>query len=194
MFMKSMLFALLFNPVLAQNENIGQEPIVISNAPEHFARDIFVGPDNEMPTNGRWIMSLEPTTVQSGEPSIPKNLSEAFHEMEHALPHWYQVALRRSSGEFECFVSINNFDVNLFVMDWFWVNWRLEEPDSELRNVLEGMGAENRYQMLFGLHDGFCYYLKYGEEKAMEMLTASADEDDKERLIPPLESSGCDKH
>lgn len=192
MFLRSLLLAVLCGPAMAQGGNIDQEPLVISNEPKYIARLIFTGSDHAMPTDGRFKLSIAPT-IKDGNILIPATISEAFREMERALPHWYQAALITSRGDFECFVSVNNVDLNFIVMSWLWVNWRLEEPDSELRIALENMGAEHRDQVLSGIHDGFCFYLKYGEEKAMELLTAPADEDEEERVLLPLESTGCEE-
>lgn len=175
----------------AAEASADQDRLTISNAPEHIAQYIFVGPDREMPISTQFNLSIEPTTRED-DIWIPETLSEAFTEMENALPHWYQVALITSGGDFECSVSVNNVDLNLITMNWLWINWRLAEPESELRKTLENMGAENRDQVLFGLHDGFCYYLKYGEEKAMELLTSPDSEEWQEREYPPLGSSKND--
>jgi hypothetical protein len=42
--------------------------------------------------------------------------------------------------------------------------------------ILEDMGAVHRDQVLTGIHDGFCLYLKYGKEKALELLTLPPDQ------------------
>lgn len=191
MLLRLFLALAISTPAWGSGEGDNEEPTIVSNAPEYIARSVFVGPDQEMPTDGRWRISISPT-IKDEEIWFPDTISEAFREMGKALPSWYQIALKRSSGSLECFVMVNNVALHSDVMNWLWVHWHLEERESTLRRSLEELGAENKDQVLFGLHDGFCYYLKYGEEKAMELLTSPDSEEWQEREYPPLGSSKND--
>lgn len=187
MLLRFIALVVVCGSVGAGEDTVREQPLVISNAPEEIARTIFVGPDGEMPIDGRWRISVSPT-IEDGEILVPEDLHEAFLELKRALPSWYQAALYASEGTNECFVSVNSLALHIDVMSWLWINWHLKEPDSELRATLEDMGAENRDQVLFGIHDGFCFYLKYGEERALELLALPADQWE-ERELPPIEGA-----
>lgn len=161
--------------IYAQIDEKGELSHITSNSPEYFADNVFMGPDKKMPIDGHWRIAVEPT-IKDGDIFIPVDLHEAFIELERMLPNWYEAALHASWGRSECFVLVNNLALHVDVMNWLWINWQLNYPNSLLRSALEKIGAENSNQILFGIHDGFCFYLKYGESRALELLALPVDE------------------
>lgn len=185
MFLSSFCLIIFLSSVYGKDQYL-QPGLVVSTTPDKLAEKIFIGRDDQMPADGNWVVSIAPT-FEDGRVKVPNSMSDAFQELAKALPRWYQAALVSSSGSLECFVLVNGHSIHVGVMNWLWVHWGIDDPSSQLRNALEAMGATTKDQFLFGLHDGFCFYLKHGEEKALEVLMSPA-QDFEDRVIPPLDT------
>jgi hypothetical protein len=148
--------------------------MVYSNLPERIATVVLVGGDEDIVIDGSKVISISPSR-KGGAIFVPQNIEEALLEMARALPRWYQAALRRSDGDYECLVSLNQLELSVVVMNWFWVNWEMEIQTSKLRRYFEQQGVQNRDQIIMVLHDAFCHYLKFGIERAKEVIGKSSD-------------------
>lgn len=162
------VFAFFSGEILLANE-VDPSRVLVSSSDEHYARQFFTGPDQEMPLTGDWLMTISPT-ISDGEVQVPGSLLAAWRELEDALPHWYLRALIAGRNDYECRVVVNNRDYHLNLFSWLWVNWNLSDEGSSLRKELVGLGADSRQGILFGIHDGLCYYLRYGEEEALDLI------------------------
>jgi hypothetical protein len=143
--------------------------LIISTEPSSVARRVFFGPDRDMPISGEFLISMEPT-IKGGEVVIPSSTGEALDELKRALPHWYLASLLTSTGEDECFVSINRRYITFVVTAWIQVKWMLEDPNTSLHKELKSYGAETPPAMAQLIHGGLCQYLKSDKKSALDAM------------------------
>jgi hypothetical protein len=134
---------------------------VVSNAPEELAKLVFVGPDAQMPTDGSFLLSLNPTTDDAGSYVVPTSSEAALIEMRKMIPHWFQAALQHPAPgpNQNCLVYVNHDELTGLAEDWMVANWHLNSPSSPLRKELTLNGASKAPpdDVLFA---GFCRYVE----------------------------------
>lgn len=159
----------------AGEPGINEQGVVVSMDPSDVVRSVFIGSDQEMPISADFRISMEPT-IEDGEAVIPPSAADAIDELSVALPHWYLSSLLTSTGEYECFVSVNGRYLTFAVIAWIQDSWNLEEPDTPLHKELKRFGAATPPEMAQLIHGGLCAYLKSGKESALNAMKNLADE------------------
>jgi hypothetical protein len=148
-------------------ENIGYT-VIPSDAV--FASWVFVGPDQNMPVApNRYYVSINPSRSKSGQLLVPKTIEGALLELNGSLPRWILNTLARSSGDFECTVTVSEkkggeLDYYVFLEDWYWINWNLQNDKSPLRQDFARRHIMDRFMILQALRAGICKLAKTGSK------------------------------
>jgi len=81
--------------------------------------------------------------------------------MYDALPGWYIAALRRTSGDSDCDVQLNDASVTSAVNAWFIKNWDVMEPTRHIYIELQKLGIPHDYIVIdSAISFGFCSYVR----------------------------------
>lgn len=133
--------------------------ILIGNAPEVFAKRVFVGLDSDMPLTEEYYIAIQPI-FEDGRIFVPQNIEDALRQMKEMLPHWYQVGLKKSRGEQECSINVNQISITYNIRQWIWVNWINKMSGRLLKQQFNEFGFETNEEITWALSYAFCQYIK----------------------------------
>ncbi|WP_412972448.1 hypothetical protein [Glaciecola sp. MF2-115] len=133
--------------------------ILMGNSPEIFAQSIFVGLDSDMPLNEEYYIAIQPT-YENEEILVPQSIEDALRQMKKMLPHWYQVGLKKSRGEQECSVFVNQTRVTQNIQQWIWINWVNKLSGNPLKQQFIEFGFVTNEDITTALSYTFCQYIK----------------------------------
>jgi hypothetical protein len=131
-----------------------------------FASWVFAGPESQMPLKpDQYFVSINPSRSKSGRIIVPDSVENAVLELTKAIPPWVLNVLGRSGGDFECTVNVsreqgNSLDYYVFLEDWYWINWNLQDETSPLRRDFIRRHMTDRFIILQALRASICKYSK----------------------------------
>ena len=146
-----------------------REGVLVSTLPESMAASIFSGADFEMPVTGEFDLAIEMPRRFKRRP--PRSIDQALDQMRQILPRWYLSAMLQSKGEYECSVRVNDSSYSVLVGNWLWVQWGMDDEDSELRRAFADLGVRSSSFIRQALNSGLCIDLKHGRKAALEEIS-----------------------
>jgi hypothetical protein len=180
--MRKLLVAILLASALATGVSAAedyQSQLVGSALRYYHAAQIFIGPDRDMPLDGSFLFAMQPPKTRSGDFLAPTTLIGAFRQLRKFLPHWFLKGLIDSEGDLECMVVIQHDlsppaqqDYAGPLEDWIWIYWNLESSRSPLRKEISSFHI-GEGDVEYAFWNGFCSYVKTGDEKAAMEEVAS---------------------
>lgn len=143
-------------------ENKDEDILLVSTLAEDIAKDVYVGEDRDMPTDGTKHFAIQPTKTRKGY-FVPSTFGEAFVELKRMTPAWQRVAMLTGTGDNECAVTVNGIPYGTTLYSWVEVNWRLDDDNSPAAKMLREESITDEEMKIQALIGGFCEYLKHGE-------------------------------
>jgi hypothetical protein len=169
--MRQMLLGLLIGgvTVVALPGEPSVQPVEISNDTQVVAKRIYVGDEQSMPLDGRFVMAIRPMLRGKRNQGAAKSVGSAYKQMYLSLPTWYLQALKSSSGDQECAVYLNNVWLTGEVSARFLTDLGLKNDTSLIRRELRSYGLRSGtedIEMFGAFFDGFCEFVKSGSASA----------------------------
>jgi hypothetical protein len=141
---------------------------------EDLSKWVFVGSDAAMPIDGSSVIAIQPKQDAVGKLIVPKSLASAFASMRDAVPSWYLVALRNSSGDTDCDVQINRESITTLSTLWFVKHYEMTKTSSPIATELQRLGLPDDRQLVFSaLVSGFCEYVRTDSTDAAVRVVAT---------------------
>lgn len=137
-------------PAAAKGINAGQDRIIVLNPPAK--KLVFHGADSDMPEHGEYLLALPGVT------SDYSNYKQFVKDIADKLPNWMVIAVRRSSGDHECLVMVNDIDYLALTTRYFVEMAHLDAAQTDRYEWLNG--ALDNEQALVQLQQDICEYIK----------------------------------
>jgi len=117
-------------------------------------RRIFDGKDNHIPKEENYLFAM------MVDKRVPKNRSETIEIVRRSVPRWMSIAVKKSSGDQECIVFVNDSDYFGLVVDFFFSRWNVTEENFKEKLFLSANEAPDIDRAKADFQSSLCKVIK----------------------------------
>lgn len=122
--------------VLASSSWASQTSL-IANTQLRPSQAVYGGNAKNMPIDAEFLFAIDYSSKRA-----PSNLKKAVDDVVYSLPTWLRVAVRKSSGDQECVVFVNNVEYFGIALEWYIDYWSSKSTNEKLAKTLAPEAAD----------------------------------------------------